>query len=275
MIRRSGRFAGTRGGEIFWRSWAPDADAARGVVVIAHGVGEHSGRYEHIAECLTDAAFAVFALDHRGHGRSDGPRARLEIDDAVADVDRLVTMAAAAHPRVRRFLLGHSLGGAIAVQYALAHQDRLAGLVLSGPFAAIEASAALRSIGRLLSALAPGAPLIGVDPTLVCRDPDVVRAYRADPLVHHGRLPARTLARAADAIERFPERVGQIEVPTLILYGMSDRVVPPAGSRMLAARIGASDLTIHGYPGFYHEVLAEPERDAVLRDVGDWLRERS
>jgi acylglycerol lipase len=273
--RTEASFTGGGGLRIAWRSWLPPG-RPRALVVVVHGAGEHGGRYEDVAAALVSAGYGVYALDHRGHGRSEGRRALIErVDHAVADLDQLVGLARDANPEAQVFLLGHSMGGLIALRYALAHQDRLAGLILSGPLAAIEdVPAALRLIGRVLSAVAPGAPLIAVDPELVSRDPAVVAAYRSDPLVHHGKLPARTAAEIADAVERFPATVGDIHLPTLVLYGTADGLCPPAGSVMLGERMGSSDITLKAYDGLFHEILNEPERAAVLDDVLAWLDAR-
>jgi alpha-beta hydrolase superfamily lysophospholipase len=219
---------------------------------------------------------AVYALDHRGHGRSGGPRALIDrVDDAVADLDQLVVLAGEASPGVPVFMLGHSMGAMIALRYAVHHQDRLDGMILSGALAAVEGvPAPLRLIGRVLSAVAPRTPLIAIDPGLVSRDPAVVAAYVSDPLVHHGKLPARTAAEIADAVQSFPASVGAITIPALILYGTEDRLCPPAGSVMIGERIGSADRTVTAYPGLFHEIFNEPERDDVLADVCRWLAER-
>ena len=275
MTHASGSLNGAGQVPIFWQSWAPAGDA-RAVIVIVHGAGEHSGRYEYVAQALTGDGYAVFALDHRGHGRSGGSRALIDsMDNAVADVDALVYDARVRHPSVPIFMLGHSMGGTIALRYAIEHQHQLDGLVLSGPLAALEgAPAPLRLIGKALAAIAPKTPLIGVDPKVVSRDQAVVDAYIADPLVHHRKLPARTLAELAAAIDGFPETVTAITIPTLILYGSEDKLCPPAGSQMLAERIAAQDKSIKAYPGLYHEILNEPERDEVLADLRAWLAAR-
>jgi acylglycerol lipase len=264
------RGAGER--QIFWQSWRPDAPP-RAIVVLVHGASEHSGRYAHVATRLVADGYGTYALDHRGHGRSQGPRAVVDrIDNATADLDQLVLIARDANPGAAIFMLGHSMGGTISLRYALGPQDRLAGLILSGPLAALEAAPApLRLAGRILSALAPALPLISIDSSLVSRDPQVVSSYRQDPLVHHGKLPARTVAELAAAVTSFPSRVSRILVPTLILYGTADRLCPPAGSVMLGERIGAPDKTVKAYDGLSHEILNEPERDDVLNDICGWL----
>jgi acylglycerol lipase len=273
--QRESSFAGAGGLEIFWQTWQPDGDP-RAVVVIAHGAGEHSGRYAHVAQRLVDEGYAVYAIEHRGHGRSQGPRALIDrVDNAVADLDKLVALAADAHPGAPVFLLGHSMGGTISLSYALAHQQRLAGLVLSGPLAALEAvPAPMRLTARTLSAIAPRTPLIAIDATQVSRDPAVVGDYQADGLVHHGKLPARTVVELADAIEAFPEAVAAITVPTLIMYGTDDGLCLPQGSVMLSERIGSPDKTLKAYQGLYHEILNEPEREQVLDDLCSWLSAR-
>jgi len=271
-MHRDGTFAGTGGPSIFWQAWLPEGPP-RGIVVIAHGAGEHSGRYAHVADRLTREGYAVYALDHRGHGRSTGPRALIDrMDNAVADLDTLALRSTTDHAGVPVFLLGHSMGGTLSLCYAMRHQDRLDALALSGPLAALEAaSPVVRIAAKVLSTLTPRLPVIGVDASLVSRDPAVVQAYKDDPLVHHGKLPVRTVAELATAVESFPEGVSQITVPTLILYGTADAICPPEGSVMLGQRIGAADRTVKSYPGLYHEILNEPEQEQVMDDLCSWL----
>jgi lysophospholipase len=273
---RDGRLTGVGALEIYWQAWLPDREP-RAVVVIAHGAGEHSGRYAHVAARLVREGYAVYALDHRGHGRSAGPRPLIDrMDSAVADLDSMIRLAAGEHPGTKLFLLGHSMGGTISVSYAMRHQDRLAGLILSGALAALDAAPPpVRVIAKVLSALTPRLPVIAVDASHVSRDPAVVRAYEDDPLVHHRKLPARTVAELAAAVESFPADAPTITIPTLILYGTSDKLAPPEGSRMLAERIGASDKSAKAYEGLYHEILNEPEQERVLDDICAWLEERS
>jgi acylglycerol lipase len=276
VIHATGLLTGAGGTRIFWQSWMPDGEP-RALVVIVHGAGEHSDRYVHVADALTRDGYGVHALDHRGHGRSEGPRALVDrLDSAVGDLDQLVVQASAEHRMAPVYMLAHSMGGTIALRYALLHQARLAGLILSGPLAALEgAPAPLRVVGRVLSVVAPRLPLIAIDPSLVSRDEAVVNDYVADPLVHHGKLPARTAAELATAIDAFPDCVGAITVPTLILYGTADGLCPPAGSQMLGDRIGSADKTVKAYEGLFHEILNEPEREAVLADIRSWLAERT
>ncbi len=275
MREATGFFRGARGRRIFWQTWSPERDPEAAIVLV-HGASEHSDRYRHVASGLVQDGYAVYALDYRGHGRSEGARAVIDsLDNAAADLDQLVLEARQRYGGVPVYMLGHSMGATVALAYAIKHQEWLAGLILSGALAALEAAPGpMRLAGRLLSAVAPSFPLVTIDATLVSRDPDVVSAYVSDPLVHHGKLPARTVAELATAIERFPAAVGAITVPTLILYGTADELCPPAGSQMLGERIGAADKTIKAYDGLYHEILNEPERDQVMADIRGWLSER-
>jgi acylglycerol lipase len=269
------RLTGVGGRRIFWQAWLPETEP-RAIVMVAHGAGEHSGRYEHVARRLVDEGFGVYAIEHRGHGRSDGPRALIDrVDHTVADLDQLVRLASERHPEAQVFLLGHSMGGTIAVRYAVLHGDRLSGLILSGPLAAMAAApAAQRVAARVLSTLTPRLPVVAIDASLVSRDAEVVKAYVEDPLVYHGKLPVRTVTELAAAIDAFPAEVGQITVPTLIMYGTADGLCPPAGSVMLDERIGASDKTLKAYEGLHHEILNEPEQDQVMDDLCAWLGAR-
>jgi alpha-beta hydrolase superfamily lysophospholipase len=274
-LHREGALTGVGGVRIYWQAWLPDT-APRALVVIAHGVGEDSSRYARTAARLVDDGYGVYALDHRGHGRSGGPRALIDrMDNAVADLDTLIVRARDEYPGLKVFLLGHSMGGTLSLRYAMRHQDRLAGLILSGPFASLEgAPPPVRALGRALSLLAPRLPLIRVDPSLVSRDPEVVKAYVEDPLVYHGKLPARTLGELAAAVDSFPNGVRAITLPTMILYGTADALCPPSGSAMLYDRIGSSDKMLKGYDGLFHEILNEPEQGQVLDDISKWLDAR-
>ena len=275
MNHVDGRFTGTGGVEIYWQAWRPAE--ARAVVVIAHGAGEHSRRYEHVARRLVDAGYAVYALDHRGHGLSKGRRALVDrMDRVIADVRTLVGRAAAENPGRPLFLLGHSMGGTIGIAFAARHQQDLAGLALSGPVAVLEAaSPALRVIASVLSTLTPGLGVFAVDASLVSRDPEVVRAYREDPLVFHGKLPARTVAELAAAVGRFPAEVPTIRLPLLVMHGTEDALAPVAGATMVHERAASGDKTLKLYEGLYHEILNEPERQTVLDDLLSWLDDRS
>jgi acylglycerol lipase len=260
---------------IHWQAWLPDGDP-RAVVVLAHGASEHGGRYAWVGERLAERGFALYAGDHRGHGRSEGPRALIDrMDNAVRDLDGVVDEAIERHPGSTPFMLGHSMGGAVALAYAIRHQDRLRGLVLSAPVAVPGAASPVERVaGRVLSVVAPKLGVFSIDSTAVSRDPNVVRDYDADPLNYHGKLPARTVAEITDAVGDFPEQVRGLELPLLTMHGTADRLVPPEGSEMLIERAGSEDRSIIRYDGLYHELLNEPERQRVLDDIVAWMETR-
>lgn len=275
MTEELGELRGAGGLTLFTRTW-PAAGEARALVALAHGAGEHSGRYAHVAARLTTEGFAVHSLDHRGHGRSEGRRAYIDrVANAVADLDQVVVRARDQHPGVPLFLLGHSMGGLLALSYALRHQERLDGLLLSAPLAALEAaSPVMRGAGRLLSALAPALGIFGVEPERVSRDPDVVRAYVEDPLVHHGKLPARSIGEFTTAVDHFPSQVPQLTLPLLVMHGTGDRIVPVAASLMVHDGAGSEDKQLELYEGLYHEILNEPEQGQVMDDIVGWVEAR-
>jgi alpha-beta hydrolase superfamily lysophospholipase len=164
------------------------------------------------------------------------------------------------------------MGGLISVSYAIAHQDRLTGLLLSGPLAALDAaSPPVRMIAAALSALTPKLGVIQVDASLVSRDPEVVKDYQTDPLVHHGKLPARTVNELAKKVGAFPTTVGKITIPTLIMHGTADQLAPLAGAKMLAGTISSTDKKLITYDGLYHEILNEPEQKQVMDDMCAWI----
>jgi alpha-beta hydrolase superfamily lysophospholipase len=270
-----GRFAGAGELRIYWQAWLPD-HSPRAIVLIAHGGAEHGGRYAWTAGQLVARGYAVYAIDHRGHGRSAGPRAYVDrIDNAVSDLHELAELARERHPEAPLFLLGHSMGGLIALSYALRHQDRLTGLVLSAPLAVLDANPATRLASRLLSATAPRLPVYKIDGATVSRDPEVVRAYDEDPLNHRGMLPARTVGELAATAATFRDRLPELRLPVLTVYGTGDRLVDNAGSILVDERSGSADSTLIAYDGLYHEVLNEPERDRVLADVAGWIDARA
>ena len=275
MTHQDGHFEGAGGNDIYWQTWLPDGPGPpRAAVVLAHGASEHSGRYAWTAEQLTARGYAIYALDHRGHGRSSGSRALIDrIDNAVADIRTVVERATAEQPGgLRPFLLGHSMGGCLALAYATRHQASLEGLILSAPVAVLEAASPVQRVaGHVLSIVAPKLGVFTIDSTTVSRDPDVVRDYDSDPLNYHGKLPARTVAELSNEVARFPESIKTLELPLLVLVGTGDLLVPPAASELVYETASSQDKTVERYEGLYHEILNEPERERVAGDIADWL----
>lgn len=272
MQRQHGSFRGSGGLELFSRRWQPEAPSAAAVILV-HGVAEHSGRYDHVGAYLAVRGYDVWSYDQRGHGRSAGRRVYVErFSTFLADLETFRLLVANRQP-LPQFVIGHSMGGTIALAHAIERPGSWAGLVLSGP--SVDPSAgvgrALVAAGRLVARVAPAAAVVALDTSGVSRDPHVVDAYRADPLVHHGRLTARLASELVDRAETFDDEVERLTLPVLVLLGGADRLVPPDGMRTLFALIGSVDKRLVEYPNAAHELFNEPERDEVLAEVGDWL----
>jgi len=269
----NGDFAAQAGERLYYQAWEPDA-APRALVILVHGLGEHGGRYVNLASHLAARGYGVYVHDLYGHGKSPGPRADVtSFGDRVVDLDKFFDAVRRERPAAKVFLIGHSMGAAIATEYALAHPEGLAGLVLSGvPFRLSGAeSAALKRVVSLLSSSWPRFGLTAVPAETLSRDRAVVDAYRRDPLVFHGRLPARTLHQMVTQWPRIAPALAGLRVPLLILHGALDKLCNPDGSVMLADAAGAADKTLKLYPGLYHEIFNEPECGQVYGDVASWL----
>jgi alpha-beta hydrolase superfamily lysophospholipase len=269
---RTGTLAGVGDIEIWWQAWL--ATDSRANVVLAHGAGEHSSRYGHVAKALRERGYSVWALDHRGHGHSKGSRALIDrIENATTDMRSFVDLVTTEAGGKKPFLLGHSMGGLLSLAYTLRHEETLHALALSAPLASLgAASTSDRVASAILTRIAPKLGVVQVDPSGVSRDPEVVRDYETDPLVFHGKLPVRTVHELAKEIARLEERVPSITLPVLLMFGGADPVVPPSGSAMLARRLTSTkDLKVSSWEVMYHEILNEPERDEVIAELLGWL----
>ena len=280
MEHVDGRLDGVEGVELYWQGWLPSLESSggppRGVLLICHGMGEHSGRYATVVDALVPDGWAVYGLDHRGHGRSGGVRVHVShYADFLADLDTFRRMVATRH-ETRPFLLGHSMGGQIALAYALDHQDDLAGLVLSAP--ALQAPPVPRAVRAVATALARVTPRLRravVDIATISRDEAVVTDYRTDALVHQGHPTIALSLALAEQMTLLPARVRDLRLPLLVQHGTDDRICPPDGSRALAESVGTDDLTVRWYDGFWHEIYHEPERERPLADLREWLDRRA
>ncbi|HPE11615.1 MAG: lysophospholipase [Actinobacteria bacterium] len=261
------------GAELYRQTWRPD-DAPRAVLVLIHGLGEHSGRYGHLAQRFTDAGFAVFAMDLRGHGKSSGGRGDLRINDAVSDVADLVADASSEYPGLPVFLYGHSLGGLISMTYAVQRQPDITGLVASAPAldSELREQKVKFAMANLLGGLLPSIAIpTGLDADGVSRDPEVVAAYNADPLVHDKgsfALAKQTFS----AMDAMMAQTG-FPVPLLIIHGTADRLTVPSASKVFTDQV-TGEVTLIEYEGMYHEPHNEPEQAEVFADVLEWLEPR-
>lgn len=261
------------GAKLHVTHWLPEG-LPKAVVLLAHGYAEHAGRYAHVAKRLTDAGYAVYAVDHWGHGRSDGEGGYVPRFSAFLDgMTELLTLVEINHGDTPRLLLGHSMGGLIATLFLIERQQAFVAAAVSGP-AILPAEPPSRFtvwISRFLSRFFPRLGVLSLDANGVSRDLAVVEAYKADPLVYSGKIGARLGKEFMDAMAVAQADAPKIRLPILIQHGAADRLTAPAGSRYLFDHVASADKRLEIYPGLFHEIYNEPEQDAVLDDLIGWF----
>lgn len=264
------------GVKLFQYRWLGAAEAKAGVV-ICHGFIEHAGRYGHLAEALNRQGYMAYAADLRGHGRSEGERGFVSrFEEYLIDIESSIEAARQHLGPKPLFLVGHSMGGLISMSYALRENDQLRGVVASGPAVCIadRVFPLLRKLARIVATVWPRLRLVRMGVNNLSRDPQAVRAFESDPLVFHGRFPARTGAEILRAGAALLSEARRLETPLLVLQGEADAVVDPAGAGEAYRRAGSGDKTLRSYPGLYHALFHEPERDAIIDEVIQWLDRR-
>jgi len=273
MKRKEGKLKGYKGLNLYYQYWLPEGKP-KAVLLVAHGLAEHSGRYKNLVDYFVPKGYAVYALDHRGHGKSEGTRSYVDnFNDYLTDLETFFGMVRKENKNARIFLFGHSLGGTIATAYAIEHQKELAGLIVSGAslVASTSVSPALLAMAGVVSALLPKMGVTLLDASAISRDKAVVDAYVNDPLVFRGKVPARTGAELARMWKHLPEQMHKIKLPILIMHGFADQLANPAGSKLLYERVSSKDKTLKLYDNCYHEICNEPEREQVFMDMQTWL----
>ncbi len=274
MKHTEGKFQGVRNASIYYQGWLPEGEV-KAVLMVVHGLAEHSGRYMNVVDHFVPLGYAVYGLDHLGHGKSEGTRVFVErFSDLTDNVKTYFDMLQKWQPGKPIFILGHSMGGLISSAYLLDHQDELKGAIISAPAVKIPdtISATTITLGRVLSKIMPKAGLLALDANGVSRDPEVVKAYVNDPLVYTGKTTARLAAEMLGAMQRVTAEAGKIHLPLITIQGSADKLVDPGAAQMLYNKASSKDKTIKMYEGLYHEVLNEPERGIVLADVEAWLQ---
>ena len=276
MKHIEGNFEGVRNVNIYYQGWLPDGEV-KAVLLVVHGLGEHSGRYMNVVNYFIPLGYAVYGLDHIGHGKSDGEREMVQrFDDFTVTLNTFYKMVAKWQADKPIFILGHSLGGEIATYYLLDHQDDFKGAVLSAPLVKAGESVTQVTImlSKILSKIAPKMGLMALDASAISRDPEVVQAYVDDPLVFHGKTPARIGAEMLSGMARITAEAGKLTLPMTIVQGAKDILVEPSGAQMLYEVASSPDKTLKVYEGMHHEVFNEPDRERVLKDVENWLEKQ-
>ncbi len=274
---KEGRVRSADGTELYWRGAEP-AGEPRAAIALVHGLGEHVGRYEVLAAFLVGRGLAVFAGDLRGHGRSAGLRVHVDgFARYLDDLDAVVSLARERHPHAPLVVVGHSMGGLVAILHALRTPAALRGVAVSSPLLGVAPAsrppAALAALGRILNRLWPTCRFDnGVDAALLSRDPEVGRAYRADPLVS-SRVSARWYASSQAAIGDAFAGAARMGPPVLILSAGADRLVDPGSAARWAALARPGSCEIATWPDMYHECFQAPDRGLVFARLGGWIED--
>jgi len=272
------RFTGCKGLNLYYQCWLPEANP-KAILLVVHGWAEHSGRYANLANYFLPRGYAIFALDQRGHGKSEGVRGYVErFSDYLDDLQTFIKIVKNEYADKNIFLVGHSMGATVATAYTATgtNQQDLAGLILSGvgikPGQSL--SSALIPLARLMSILTPKMGVMVLEASAICRDQDVVDAYINDPLVYRGKITCRFGAEMLATVRKLPSEIPQINLPILIMHGTADRLCNPEGSQILYDTVGSNDRTLKLYDGFYHEIFNEPGHKQVLADTEEWIAAR-
>ena len=278
MKHVEGDFKGIDGLKIYYQGWLPEGNI-KAIVQIAHGFAEHSGRYINVVNELVPLGYAIYANDHRGHGKSEGTTNYVKsMDDFVEDLKIFHDIIREKHPNVPIFLLGHSMGSGIAVNFAYKYQDLLKGLILSGVGTSVgeDLSGFLKFMSKVLSKIAPKMKIDPkLDPNTLSHDPEVVKAYVEDPLVHHEVITTRLGYILLKTFKDLGSKLEKIQIPTLVQRGKEDKAMQ--GFDVLLPYFKMKDKEIHEYDGLFHEVYNEIEekRKMVLKDLSNWLEKHT
>jgi len=267
-------FEGVGGYNIFTRTWLPEGKP-RGVVVISHGFNSHSGQYLWVADQFLSKGLAVYALDHRGRGRSDGERFYVDnFSEYTDDLEKFIGIAKSENEGLPVFLLGHSAGGVIACTYALDHQAELAGFICEDFAFKIPAPDFALAVFKGLAHVFPHAHVLKLKNENFSRDQKHVEEMNNDPLIANETQPTQTVAAMVRADERLEKEFSSITIPLLIIHGLADKATRPDGSQLFYDTATSTDKTLKLYEGGYHDPLADIDKETVMADILNWLDER-
>jgi alpha-beta hydrolase superfamily lysophospholipase len=261
---------------MYSKGWAPEKDS-KAIICLVHGHGEHIGRYEHVGAAFTDAGYALLGFDLRGHGKSGGQRGHAPSFDAFfKDIDSFLSEAVNRYPSAPRFIYGHSLGGLLTLSYSLTRKPDVRGLIVSSPGlrTALHEQKAKVMLAKVLGAFTPTVTLAsGLNAEHISRDPQVVKAYINDPLVHD-KMTLGFGRAALQVTSNIFEQVGRLSVPMLLAYCSGDKLTYPHGSEEFASLAPKGLVTLKKFEGLYHEPHNEPEKAEVFKTYIAWLDEQ-
>lgn len=271
MAATEATFEGAGGLNIFYRAWEPEG-APRAVVVICHGVNSHGGQYLWAADQLVASGYAVFALDLRGRGRSEGERFYVEdVADYVSDVAGTIAIAKERYPGLKLFLLGHSAGGVTSASYVLDHQAEIDGFICESFAFQVPAPGFALAAIKGLSHIAPRLGVLKLKNEDFSRDPAWVATLNADPYIKDETQPAATVAALVRADERLRVEFPTVTLPVLIMHGTADKATVCEGSVFFHETAGSADKTLKLYQDHYHDLLADLGKEEVMGDIKAWL----
>ena len=267
------KFKGYGDRNLYYQSWLPVKEP-KAILLVVHGLAEHSGRYLNLVNHFVPAGYAMYAFDHRGHGKSEGLRGYVErFSYFLNDLKTFLDIVHTKHYSAKVFIVGHSIGGTIATAYAAHHQHEFDGLIVSGATLKIgdSVSPVHIALSRILSVLLPKMGVARVNASAISQDKTVVNAYVNDPLVCRGKIRARLGAEIIKTMQILQHQMSEINLPILIMHGTADRLSEPKGSESLYEQVTSDDKTLKLYEGFYHEIFNEPGREQVFVDMETWL----
>ena len=258
--------------QLFGQSWQPE-NQPRAVICLVHGMGEHSGRYTYVADALTQAGYALFTFDIRGHGKSSGPRGHTPSYEAIMkDISSLLEVVNKKFPQLSSFLYGHSLGGNLVLNYVLCRQPHLKGVIATDPWLrlAFEPPRFKIILAQITNYIWPSfSQKNGLDTKVLSRDPEVVHAYENDPLVHD-YISARMFIGIYQSGQWALEHASEFSLPLLLMHGGDDKIISVEAGREFASKI-TENCTLKIWDGLYHEIHNEPEKEEVFKFLIDWL----
>ena len=276
MRYQDGYFTNQENHSLYYQNWLPDIQP-KAALMIMHGLNEHTGRYANFADTFVGEGFAVYGMDLYGHGKSEGTRSYVkEFSQYIRDYFLFLKMIREWVPDCPIFLIGHSMGGLIGTVFLIDHPEQISGAVFSGSVVQVPEDISMVTIklGQIISGILPKMGMLGLDLSGLSRNPEVVQAYKDDPLVYTGKFTVRISAEMNKAMNRVAGEAHQIKLPLLLLHGGADYIVSPSDSKYLHGLVSSDDKQLILYPDFYHEIYNDYGNEQVLQDVTGWLNNR-